>query len=114
MTSWRWCPRALCSRDIVKVVQYVVHAYDFTDSGALARRMAIRPDHLDGVRTLRSKGQFHLGGALLNEEGQMMGSMMLVEFDTPGELQDWLDIEPYIVHQVWERWDIKPFRQADV
>ena len=95
-------------------MMYVVHAYDHTDPDALARRMAIREQHLEGVRTLRSNGQFHLGGALLNEQGQMFGSMMLVEFETPEDLQAWLDIEPYLRERVWDRVDIKPFRLAQV
>lgn len=95
-------------------MQYVVHAYDFTDGEALDRRMAVRSRHLDGVRVLKANGQFHLGGALLSPEGQMIGSMMLVEFDTPEQLQSWLDEEPYLSERVWEKVDIKPFRMAQV
>lgn len=95
-------------------MQYVVHAYDYTDPDALSRRMAVRSQHLDGVKVLRAQGQFHLGGALLSSEGQMIGSMMLVEFETPELLQGWLDMEPYLRERVWEKVDIKPFRMAQV
>jgi uncharacterized protein YciI len=95
-------------------VQYVLHAYDFTDPEALERRMAIRPTHLDGVRAMKARGEFHLGGALLDERGRMIGSMMLVEFPTEAALQAWLEVEPYVTDRVWERIDVKPFRRAEV
>ena len=93
-------------------MQYVLHAYDYPD--ALERRMAARPDHLEGVRVLRSKGQFHLGGALLDADGRMIGSMLLIEFESQEAMDSWLAIEPYLVNRVWERVDIRPFRRADV
>jgi uncharacterized protein YciI len=95
-------------------VQYIVYAHDHTDEHALERRMAIRPDHLQGVREMKGRGQFHLGGALLDEQGRMIGSMMLVEFELEEDLRAWLDVEPYIVEGVWERYEVKPFRMADV
>ncbi len=55
-----------------------------------------------------------LGGALLDPNGQMIGSMMLLDFDDDHQLQEWLAWEPYIQHKVWERIDIKPFRRADI
>lgn len=95
-------------------MQYVVHAYDHTDSEALARRLRVREAHLAGVRIMKANGTFHLGGALLDEEDRMIGSMMLVEFDSGEALQDWLDIEPYVQEGVWNHIDIKPFRMAPV
>ena len=95
-------------------MQYVVHAYDFKQPNALEHRMEVRPQHLDGVRLLKERGQFILGGALLDHEGRMVGSMMIVQFDSPGELKEWLEREPYIVEKVWEHYDIHPFREAIV
>ena len=95
-------------------LKYVVHAYDPQDEGALERRMLVRPRHLENTRRLKEEGQFLLGGALLDPEGRMIGSMMLMEFANQAELDDWVATEPYIVERVWERVDIKPFRQADI
>lgn len=95
-------------------MQYLVHAYDHTDPDALSRRMAVRADHLAGAARLKAGGQFILGGALLNPEGQMIGSMMLLDFETEEQLQAWQAHEPYIQHGVWDKIDIKPFRQAAV
>ncbi len=91
---------------------YVIHAYDYPDS--LDRRMAIRPAHLDYVQKLKASNQFILGGALLDEAGQMMGSMLMLTFETDDQLQAYLRTDPYIIQSVWEKIDVKPFRQAAV
>jgi len=93
---------------------YVVHAYDGTDEAALDRRMAVRPTHFEGARKLKELGHFVLGGALLNPDGQMIGSMMVLDFENEEQIQDWLSWEPYVQGKVWEKIDIKPFRQAQV
>lgn len=95
-------------------MKYVIHAYDQTDADALNRRMAARPDHLAYVRQLKEKGQFILGGAILSPEETMIGSMLILNFDSDDQLQTYLKTDPYIVQGVWDKIDIKPFRQADV
>ncbi|MFD2569189.1 YciI family protein [Spirosoma soli] len=95
-------------------MQYVIHAYDHTDTNALDRRMAVRPSHLDYVRQLKEKGQFLLGGALLNADGNMIGSMLILDLETEDQLNDYLETDPYIVEGVWDKIDVKPFRRADV
>lgn len=95
-------------------MRYIVHAYDFTDEQAQERRLAARPQHFERARQLKEEGHFVLGGALLSSQGTMMGSLLLVEFDNENDLQLWLDTEPYVVGRVWEKIDVKPFRQADI
>jgi uncharacterized protein len=95
-------------------MRYVIHAYDGTDEQALDRRMAVRPNHFGGVAKLKELGHYVLGGALLSPEGQMIGSLMILDFETEEQLQDWLSWEPYVQGKVWEKIDIKPFRQASV
>jgi uncharacterized protein len=94
--------------------QYVIHAWDGTDEKALERRMAARPAHFDGARKLKAEGHFVLGGAMLNTEGKMIGSTMVLQFESKEQLQQWIDSEPYITGKVWEKIDIHPFRVADV
>lgn len=93
---------------------YVVHAYDATGPDAPDRRLAARPSHFEGARRLKADGHFVLGGALLSPEGQMIGSMMLLDFADEAQLQEWLSWEPYVQRGVWEKIDIKPFRQAEL
>ena len=94
--------------------QYLITAYDHTDDGALKRRMDVRPHHLDGVRELKSKGNYVLGGAILNDEGKMIGSTMILQFENEEELEAWKQGEIYINGKIWESFDIKPFRVAEV
>lgn len=94
--------------------QYVVHAWDGTDDQAPERRMKARPAHFDNSRRIKASGNFILGGAILNEEGKMIGSTMVLQFETKEELQEWADTEPYITGKVWQQIDIRPFRVADV
>jgi uncharacterized protein len=94
--------------------QYRIHAYDYTDPQALERRMAARTAHLEGAKKLKESGNFVLGGAMLNEAGQMIGSTLILQFESKEELDEYLANEPYISQKVWEHIDIKPFRVAAI
>jgi uncharacterized protein len=94
--------------------QYLVTAYDYTDDGALKRRMDVRPHHLDGARELKANGNYVLGGAMLDDGGKMMGSIMILQFEDEEQLEAWKQSEIYITQKIWESVDIKPFRVAPV
>jgi len=94
--------------------QYVIIAHDGTDEKALERRMNIRPFHLDGAKKLKENGNFVVGGAMLDDNGKMIGSVMIVQFETEADLRQWEATEPYIVDGVWVKYEIKPFRVANV
>ena len=94
--------------------QYLITGYDYTDAGALQRRMNVRPHHLDGAKVLKEKSNFIIGGAILNDDGKMIGSVMIMQFETEEELEAWKQSEPYITQKIWESVDIKPFKVAAV
>jgi uncharacterized protein YciI len=94
--------------------QYLITGYDYTDSGALERRMNVRPHHLDDLKALKESGNYILGGAILNDDKKMIGSVMVLQFETEEELETWKQNEPYITQKIWESVDIKPFRVAAV
>lgn len=94
--------------------QYLVTGYDYIDEGALERRMGVRPHHLDGAAALKASGNYILGGAVLNDDGKMVGSVMVLQFETDEELEAWKKGEPYITQKVWETVDVKPFKVATV
>ncbi|MDI9866151.1 YciI family protein [Flectobacillus sp. DC10W] len=94
--------------------QYVIYAYDGTDKQALERRMTARPHHLVVAKQLKANGNFIIGGAILNDEGKMIGSSMIVQFETEEALYDWYNNDPYVTMSVWEKVEIKPFKVADV
>jgi uncharacterized protein YciI len=94
--------------------QYLVTGYDYTDEGALDRRMGVRPHHLDGAVALKASGNYILGGAILNDDGKMIGSVMVLQFETEEQLEAWKMSEPYITQKIWESVDVKPFKVANV
>lgn len=88
-------------------MQYVVIAYDHKDGG-LERRLAVREKHIALGDKMRAEGNYLMGAALLNEHGQMTGSVMILDFPLKKELDDWLKIEPYVMEKVWDKIEIIP------
>lgn len=93
-------------------MQYHIQAYNFTDEQAPERRLQARPAHLDRMRELKASGNFLFGGALLSEAGQMIGSIVVMNFPEEFQLMKWLETEPYLMQNVWDRVEIKPFKEA--
>jgi uncharacterized protein YciI len=95
-------------------MQYLLTAFDGTDKDAESRRLEVRPEHLQKISFMKKKGEFLLGGAILNEEGRMIGSMILYEFPDRKTLDERLKDEPYFTCGVWEKIEIVPFRLANI
>jgi uncharacterized protein len=93
-------------------MQFILTGYDGTDSGALERRMKVRENHLEKIADLKKSGNFICGGAILDDSGKMIGSMIVYEFPDRKALDAYLKEEPYIYGKVWEKIDIHPFRLA--
>lgn len=94
------------------MAQYVVIAYDGTDAGALDRRMAARLAHLENITPMVEKGQLIIGGAMLDDAGRMIGSVVVCDFTEKAELDRWLKTDPYITGRVWQKLEVRPFRIA--
>lgn len=91
-------------------MQFVITAMDFTDAGALDRRMAQREAHLAGVRQLIASGNFLSGGAILDASGRMIGSTLHVEFPDRASLDAVLQRDPYVTGNVWQVIDVREAR----
>lgn len=90
---------------------FVVIAWDGTDEGALARRMAARPGHMEAVAPMARDGRLVLGGALLDApEGKMVGSVAVVDLPDEAAVRAWIAGDPY--GEVWRDVSIHPFRVA--
>jgi hypothetical protein len=53
-----------------------------------------------------------VGGAILNEVGDMIGSMLLVEFPDREGVDDWLSVDPYVTDGVWQDIEVHLFRAS--
>ena len=84
-------------------MQFIVKAYD--GEGMLEKRMAVRPRHLEGMKKL---GKHVLcAGGLLDDEGKMKGSVLVLEFNSRAELEGYLASEPYVTEKVWETVEVE-------
>ena len=85
-------------------MQFLVRAYD--GPNMLEKRMAVRPRHLKGMKALGR--QIIAAGGLLDEDGKMKGSALIMEFPDRAALDDYLAGEPYVVEGVWQKIVVEP------
>ena len=90
---------------------FLVLGYDGSDTDAPARRAAARPAHLATVKRLKAAGHFLDGGAILDEAGRMVGSMLVMDFPSRAELDAWIAADAYTVGRVWQQVTVQPFRR---
>jgi uncharacterized protein YciI len=87
-------------------MQFLVVAYDGTDEGALERRLKVREAHLKSAQEMFDTGRWLYATAILNDDGKMIGSMIVCEFPSRDELEQWLKEEPYVVGNVWQKIEV--------
>ena len=85
-------------------MQFLVRAYD--GPNMLEKRMAVRPRHLEGMKAWGK--QIIAAGGLLDEDGKMKGSALIMEFPDRAALDDYLAGEPYVVEGVWQKIVVEP------
>jgi len=91
-------------------MQFLLIAHDGDDDDALNRRLQAREQHIALGDEMVANGSMLYGGALLDEQDKMIGSVLVLDFPTRQELDAWLKIEPYVLGDVWRRIDVQPFR----
>ena len=84
-------------------MQFMVKAYD--GENRLEKRMEVRPRHLEGMKKLGK--QIICAGGLLDDEGRMKGSALVLEFPDRAALDEYLRNEPYVVEGVWQRIEVE-------
>ena len=93
-------------------MQFIVIAKDGEDPEAPARRDAARDSHLSYGDIAAKSGEQIVAAAMLNQNGGMTGSVMIVDFETVEELQEWLNTEAYITGDVWQDIQVFPCKLA--
>ncbi len=91
-------------------MQFLVTGYDGNDDQALERRLRAREQHIALGDDMVKAGTMHYGVAILTEDGQMIGSTVVVDFPSRDELDAWLKVEPYVTGEVWKTIEIQPCR----
>jgi len=86
---------------------YVIHCID--RPGALSLRMATREAHLAYVRETKLV-RLKAGGPFLSDGGAMIGSMLIVEADTPEAVAEFVKTDPYGKAGLFERVEVRPWK----
>lgn len=95
-------------------MQFLIIARDGTDVDALDRRLAARPAHFEHARKAKAAGELLMGGAILDEHNQMIGSSLFVELESREALDAWLAKDPYTKANVWQGFEIHVMKIADL
>lgn len=95
---------------------YAIMAEDVADSAP--RRREARSAHLERLNDLQEAGRLVLAGPFpaidASEPGDagFSGSLIIAEFDSLDEAQAWADADPYAEAGVYNRVEVKPFKQV--
>lgn len=71
----------------------------------LDKRMEVRPRHLAGIERIRE--HVICAGGLLDDEGKMKGSVLIMEYESREQLDEYLAGEPYVQEHVWEKIEVE-------
>ncbi len=85
-------------------MQFVITAYD--GDNMPEKRMEVRPRHLANLARITDR--VVCAGGLLDEDGRMKGSVMILDFDSREALDAYLDTEPYRTEGVWADVRVEP------
>jgi uncharacterized protein YciI len=95
---------------------YAIEGHDAP--GSLAARRAARSDHLARLVALRDAGRLLLAGPCPAIDAEdpgpagFSGSIVIAEFESLQAARAWADADPYVAAGVYERVDVRPFRQV--
>ena len=95
---------------------YVIMGHDAP--GSLAKRMEVRPDHVARLRDLCDAARLLVAGPCpaidASDPGPAgyTGSVVIADFPSLDDARAWADADPYLLAGVYERVDVRPFRQA--
>ncbi|WP_019014685.1 YciI family protein [Elioraea tepidiphila] len=91
---------------------WIVLAFDGEDVEAPARRASARERHLAALNAMAADGRLALGVPLIERDGRIAGSLMVLSGETEADRDAYLAEEPFAREGVWTRIDAMPFRIA--
>jgi uncharacterized protein YciI len=95
---------------------YVIYSEDIEDS--LALRKQTRAAHLERIQLLVDQGRVLVAGpcpTIDNEdpgEAGFTGSLVIAEFESLEEAQQWADTDPYAIAGVYQKVVVKPYKKV--
>jgi len=97
-------------------VLYAVICEDVPNS--LAKRLEVRPAHLERLEELQNQGRLVIAGPhpILDSEDPgdagFSGSLIIAEFENLAAAQKWADADPYNAVGVYAGVTVKPFKKV--
>tara|TARA_R110002050_G_scaffold5503_8_gene24355 strand:+ start:2989 stop:3288 length:300 start_codon:yes stop_codon:yes gene_type:complete len=97
-------------------VYYAIIAEDKENS--LENRLAARPEHLLRLKDLNAEGRLLIAGphpAIDSEDpgaAGFTGSLVVAEFPSLADAQQWADEDPYITAGVYKKVTVKPYKKV--
>ena len=85
---------------------------------SLAQRLAARPAHLQRLQELKDDGRLFVAGphpaidSLEPGEAGFTGSLVIAEFPSLTQAQQWADADPYVAAGVYRQVTVKPFKKV--
>lgn len=98
------------------MMYYMIYSEDVVDS--LALRLANRPAHLARLELLAQQDRLLIAGplpAIDSEnpaEAGFTGSLVVAKFESLAQAQAWAAEDPFIIHGVYARSTVKPFKKV--
>jgi uncharacterized protein YciI len=89
-------------------MHFIITGHDGSDDQAFERRRNVREEHMRGVAERVKVKQLLYAAAMLDDAGTMIGSTMIVDFESRDALDQYLQTEPYVTGKVWQKIDVKP------
>lgn len=98
------------------MMYYMIYSEDVADS--LAQRKITRPAHLARLEQLAAENRLLVAGPLpavdAEDPGEagFTGSLVVAEFASLEEAQQWAAADPYLAAGVYKQSTVKPFRKV--
>lgn len=86
--------------------------------GTLEARMAARPAHLARLEALRDEGRLLMAGPMPAIDSPdpgpagFFGSLVVAEFGSLREAEQWLSADPYVEQGVFARTSVRPYKKV--
>jgi len=95
---------------------YTIFAEDVPDS--LEKRVGARPEHVKRLQAMLDAGRLVLAGPFPAVDSEdpgpagFTGSLMVLEFDSQEDAQNWAEADPYMAAGVYAKVTVKPFKKT--
>lgn len=86
---------------------FAVHALDRPGSADI--RAAERAAHRERLRVHDHPVTVRIGGPLLDDEGAMIGSLLVIEATDKAAVEKYLAGDPYVVAGLFDAMEVRPF-----